>query len=105
MEILYAQGTQIIIVDANGNQLNDTTKRSFVFESYKGSIAVDDIDNDGYLIFYGGTNSDKTQAMVYRWQYGNIGNIQNPRNAKNQAQLSNVNVEKFVKRFYQEVLK
>ena len=105
MEILYAQGTQVTIVDKDGNQLNDTTKRDFVFESYKGSVAVDDIDNDGYLdILSGGTNSDKTQAMVYRWQYGDIGNIQNPRSAKNQEQVSSVNVENFVKRFYQEVL-
>jgi len=106
LEIIYAQGAQIVMVNYLGKQISDYQTRIHVFEQFKGSPAVKDVDNDGNLdLISGGTNTNKDQAVVYRWLVtdkvtanagGNIGRYQ-------LFQSSNA-IQDFVKRFYLEVL-
>jgi len=105
LEILYSQGSQIAIVDYNGNQINDTNQREMVFEFFKGSPAVKDIDGDGQLdVICGGNTTAKDQAVVYRWRYRNYTNSSNARFARRQFHEPTIDVEDFVKRFYLTVL-
>lgn len=69
LEIVYAQGAQIVVVDSNGVQLSDGTKYSMVLGTYSGSPAIKDIDRDGELdIIAGGNNVGRTSAIVYRFR-------------------------------------
>jgi len=106
LEIIYAQGAQVVMVDYLGTQISDNTKREMVFEQYKGSVAIKDIDNDGVLdLISGGSTEAKDQAVVYRWNVNN-GVSATPVNNTGRYQLfqSNTEVQNFVKRFYQKVL-
>jgi hypothetical protein len=105
-EIIYSQGAQTIVVDYLGNQLTDKDQRSLVFESYKGTAAIKDIDNDGKLdIISGGQASDSDKAVVYRWNNPfNDGNSSNFINDRYQVNQSTTNINDFVERFYSTVL-
>ncbi|RLB66552.1 MAG: hypothetical protein DRH08_05930 [Deltaproteobacteria bacterium] len=104
-EIIYAQGAQLAVVNYQGQQLSDNTARHLVVESYKGSPAIKDIDNDGALdIISGGHASDSDAAVVYRWanSYGvDDGDFINDRY---QFSQSTTNISDFVERFYRTVL-
>lgn len=103
-EILYAQGTQIVVVDYAGNVLSDFNNREMVFESYKGSVAAKDIDNDGVVdILSGGTTTSKDQAVVYRYVFEDT-QQDDFTNDRYQFHQSTTNVEDFVERFYEKVL-
>ncbi len=107
LEILYAQGAQVVIVNYYGQQISDKDKREMVFEQYKGSVAVKDIDNDGVLnIISGGTTTDKDQAVVYNWKQSYDSHLENDEYNIGRYQLiqSTSNIQSFVKRFYQKVL-
>jgi len=106
MEIMYAQGAQVIIVNYLGQQISSINDREMIFEQFKGSIAVRDIDNDGYLdVISGGNTTDKTQAVVYRWSFKNPTRVsQNYSIGRDQLIQSNSKVQEFVQRFYSKVL-
>lgn len=105
MEILYAQGAQVVIVDSNGAILSDHGHRELVFEQYKGSIAAKDIDNDGIIdILAGGTTALKDQAVVYRYQWSDTQTTDTFLNGRYQFHQSTSNVTDFVDRFYSTVL-
>ena len=105
-EIIYSQGAQIVIVDHNGHQINDFNKPEMIFESFTGTPAVADVDNDGKLdIVSGGTNKSKDRAVIYSWNFQQ-NSIVNDRYYSKKAQyiLDNTNIDNFVKRFYKVVL-
>jgi hypothetical protein len=106
MEIMYTQGAQVIIVNAFGEQISNSDRREMIFEQFKGSISVKDIDNDRVLdILSGGTTPDKKQAVVYRWNFNNPVTISdNAVVGKYQLLQSNQKVQQFVERFYDKVL-
>ncbi len=106
LEILYAQGAQVIIVNYLGQQISSVNDREMIFEQFKGSIAVKDIDNDGILdVLSGGNTTDKTKAVVYRWTFRDPVTVSENYNVgRYQLIQSNTNVEEFVKRFYSKVL-
>jgi hypothetical protein len=72
LEIIYAQGAQLIVVGYESGQLiqrTDPTKWSLVMGSYSGSPAVKDIDQDGELDFIsGGYDAVTPRAIVYRFR-------------------------------------
>jgi len=49
LEILYAQGPQIVVVDAHGNQLSDPTRMRMAVSGFLGSPAVGDVNRDQVL--------------------------------------------------------
>jgi len=106
LEILYAQGAQIVMVNYLGEQLSNNNKREMIFEQFKGSPAVYDIDNDGILdLISGGTNTNKDKAVVYRWKFNNTTHVAKDVNiGRYQLLQSTHNIQRFVKRFYQKVL-
>jgi len=106
LEIIYAQGAQVVMVNYLGTQISDNNKREMIFEQFKGSVAIKDIDNDNVLdVISGGTTTAKDQAVVYRWNANN-GVAATPANSSGRYQLnqSSTGVQNFVKRFYQTVL-
>lgn len=105
LEILFSQGAQTVILTHDGRQITSSTTREYIFESFKGSPAVKDIDGDGRLdIISGGTTPDKTQAVVYRWESPFDVSGTDFIDARYQFHQSQSNVENFVKRFYETVL-
>ena len=105
LEIFYAQGAQIVMVDYLGNQLSDPNSREMIYEQYKGSPAVHDIDGDGQLeIVSGGTNSAKDQAVVYSWNFSENAPSDPFVNGRYQFHQSTSNIDNFVSRFYNTVL-
>jgi hypothetical protein len=106
MEILYAQGAQVVMVNYLGQQISSVNDREMIFEQYKGAIAVKDIDRDGILdVISGGTTTDKTQAVAYRWHFKNALLVNKDyRIGRDQLLQSNSQIEKFVRRFYSKVL-
>jgi len=105
MEILYAQGAQIVILDSSGKQLSSSTQRSMIFEQYKGSVVAKDIDHDGSIdILSGGTTASKDQAVVYRWNSPFTGSGENAVDVRYQFHQSSSNITHFVDRFYTTVL-
>ena len=105
LEILYAQGSQIVVVDYQGHQLSNQNQYDLIFQQYKGSPVVKDIDNDGKLeILSGGTTVSKDQAVVYRWNPDDATVDQQFLNGRYQFHQSSSNITSFVKRFYTTVL-
>jgi hypothetical protein len=49
LEILYAQGPQIVVVDAHGNQISDPTRMRMTVGGFLGSPAVGDVNRDQVL--------------------------------------------------------
>lgn len=105
MEIMYAQGPQLTIVDSNGRQINDASRAENIFQRFTGSVAVKDINDDGRLeIISGGTDATRQQAIVYRWDNpANVSNIDFV-DGRYQISQSNSNIDNFVERFYSEIL-
>lgn len=104
LEIVFSQGAQTVILDHEGKQQTDPESREYVFESFKGSPAIRDIDGDHQLeIISGGTNAAKDQAVVYRWDAPGEQTRQAV-DARYQYHQSQSNIEAFVKRFYETVL-
>jgi hypothetical protein len=103
LEVVFAQGAQLVVIGNDGVQMSSTSRRDMVFEFYKGSAAIDDIDADGRLdIICAGTNAAKNRAAVYRWRYGtSTTNGTNYRYARRQfAESSRPVIESWVRRFY-----
>ena len=104
LEIIYAQGSQFVIVDYQGNQLSDSSRRDMVFDFYKGSPAIRDIDDDGVLDIISGVSDSDDKATVVRWRYKDYTNGSNPRFARRQFVESTKDIEDLVSRFYTQVL-
>lgn len=105
LEIIYAQGAQMVIVDHLGHQLSNPNAREMIFEQYKGSPAVHDINGDGQLeIVSGGTTPSKDQAEVYCWNFSNNAPSVPFLNGRYQFNQSTSNIDDFVSRFYETVL-
>ena len=105
LEILFSQGSQVVILDHAGKQISAANSREYIFESFKGSPAVKDIDGDGLLeIISGGTTASKDQAVVYRWAAPGQHLQDDFVNARYQFHQSQTNIENFVSRFYSTVL-
>lgn len=105
MEILYAQGAQVVMLDSLGNQLSSATQRTMIFEQYKGSVVAKDIDHDGVIdILSGGSNVTKDQAVVYRWNSPYSNSNADVADIKYQFHQSSSNITNFVDRFYTTVL-
>jgi hypothetical protein len=69
LEILVSIGSQLVILDSQGNQITNTEFVERAFNNYAGSPVAHDIDNDGYLdLITGGTTADQEHAIVYRWE-------------------------------------
>jgi hypothetical protein len=101
LEIIFSSGVQVVILDTHGNMLHP--QYAMINQLYRGSVAIQDIDNNGVLdLISGGTTPAKNQAVVYRWAIN--GSSSNARIGRYQYIGSNTNVEQFVKRFYKEIL-
>jgi len=106
LEVLVSQGSQVVVIDAFGRQLSDAFSRELVFETFKGAVAVKDIDNDGVLnIVSGGNTPSKDQAVVFNWinPFGGDG-VTQLSDARYQFSQSQGNIINFVERFYDTVL-
>ncbi|GGK47076.1 FG-GAP-like repeat-containing protein [Salinarimonas ramus] len=101
LEILVSIGSQTVIIGHDGRQISDAGTRTGIFETFKGSPAVRDIDADGRLeIISGGTTAARDQAVVYRFENPfdvQIGDFVAGRYQEHQSQS---NIEAFVERFY-----
>ncbi|MBV0932305.1 DUF4214 domain-containing protein [Marinobacterium weihaiense] len=107
LEVLIAQGAQVVAVDAEGRQLSDAGSRELVFESFKGAVAVKDIDGDGKLnIISGGNTAGHDQAIVFNWvnPFNDDASSSELSGARYQFSQSQGNIINFVERFYDTVL-
>ncbi len=73
VEVLMSIGWEIAVIGANGVQ--ETTSAGPTYSAnytLRGSPAVGDIDNDGYLemVIAGGSYSDQTHGYLYAWRTG-----------------------------------
>jgi len=101
LEILVTQGTQVIVLNSQGQQLSNPNIRQNIFEFYKGSPAVKDIDNDGKLdIIYGGNTVSKDQAVVFRADNIFNANLTEFIDGRYQFHQATNNIDKFIERFY-----
>jgi len=107
LEVLVTQGAQVVVIDAQGQQLSDPSSRELVFEVFKGSVAVKDIDNDGVQnIISGGNTRGHDQAMVFNWvnPFNDDESDAGLSGARYQFSQSQGNIINFVERFYDTVL-
>lgn len=110
LEIIYSQGAQLVIVNAQGQQVTFADKPQYLIQSYTGSAAIKDIDNDGRLdIISGGTNTTQDKSVIYRFinDYA-LKNTQN-RYARQQFREPDLGHQRtqildFVRRFYKKIL-
>lgn len=105
LEIIVSQGSQMIVVDSQGMQITSPNSHEYIFELFKGSPGVKDIDGDLQVdMISGGNTSSKDQAMVFRWAspLAHTGSTINY--GAYQSRQSLHNIQNFVGRFYQTVL-
>ena len=105
LEILVSIGSQLVVLNASGEQITNTESVERAFNNYAGSPVAHDIDADGYLdLITGGTNAAQDHAVIYRWE--NIVNTQvgETRIAEYQNLQSLHQIETFVERLYTTVL-
>ncbi|MCP4116872.1 MAG: DUF4214 domain-containing protein [Desulfobacteraceae bacterium] len=105
LEIILSQGSQMIVLDSRGVQLTSPHDMEYIFELFKGSPAVKDIDGDLQVdLISGGNTSAKDQAMVFRWNSP----LEHTGNSivygAYQSRQSLHNIRDFVGRFYKTVL-
>ena len=105
LEILITIGSQLVVLDANGNQITNTDSAERVFHSYVGSPVARDIDGDGYIdLITGGTTAMHDQGVVYRWENIVDTPVIDGRVAEYQQVQSLHQVQAFVDRLYETVL-
>jgi len=106
LEIAVSQGAQTIFFDHQGQQLTGATSLTNVFQLFKGSPAIKDIDGDGIIdIVSGGNTSTKDQAVIYRTAnpFTVTGNVDSNTGQYQYHQVL-TNITDFVERFYEKVL-
>ncbi len=68
-EIFLSQGSQLVIVDSYGTQISESDSLEYIFEMFKGSPVIKDIDGDGKTdMLSGGNTKTMNQGVVYRWK-------------------------------------
>ncbi|MCF2903382.1 DUF4214 domain-containing protein [Octadecabacter sp. CECT 8868] len=106
LEILVSIGSQVVVLDSQGNQITNTESAERAFNNYAGSPVAHDIDDDGYLdLITGGTNAAQDHAVVYRWE--NIVDTQfstETRIGEYQNSQSLNEIEDFVQQLYVNIL-
>lgn len=105
LEILVSIGSQLIVLDADGNQITNTERVERAFNNYAGSPAARDIDDDGYIdLVTGGTNAVQDRAVIYRWENIVDTPVTDGRIAEYQQNQSLHEVQAFIDRLYDTVL-
>jgi len=105
LELIFVKGAQVLILDADGNPLVDTSSREYIVDFYKGSVAIDDIDNDGnFELISAAASEDRSYSYIYAWEIGEEGAALNGRVGKNQLFGTDWKIRNFVKRFYLTIL-
>lgn len=67
-EIFISQGSQLVILDSHGTQISASDSLEYIFEMFKGSPVVKDIDGDTKIdMISGGNTKTKDQGVVYCW--------------------------------------
>ncbi len=105
LEILVSIGSQMVILDADGNQITNLDRAERVFNTYAGSPIARDIDGDGRIdLISGGTTESQDQAIVFRFE-NPLEIVGTPgRTAAYQEVQSLHNIQAFVERFYSTIL-
>ena len=106
LEIAFVKGAQVIIMDRFGNPITDTNDREYIVDSYKGAVAISDIDGDGYLnLISAGTAAGQGYSTIYNWKIGKmLEKGQRPRVGRSQLFGSDAKIRNFVERFYRTIL-
>jgi len=105
LEILVSIGSQLVVLNKDGEQITNTTDVERAFNNYAGSPVAHDIDDDGYLdLITGGTNAVQDRAIVYRWENIVETQVGETRIAEYQNSQSLHEIEKFVARLYDTIL-
>lgn len=105
LEIIVSVGSQMIVLDSNGDQITNLESQERTFFSYSGSPVARDIDGDGRLdLISGGGTENSDQAVVFRFE--NIVDViaDNYRTASYQGGQSLHEIQNFVDRFYSTIL-
>ena len=83
LELVFQQGSSVVIVSHTGVQLTDANKYGLHNEDFRSTPAVYDVDLDGrWEIITGGANQAQNQGVVYCFQYGTAGAATNGRHAR-----------------------
>jgi hypothetical protein len=72
LEILYSQGSQVVVVDTDGTQLSSADVPFLAMGGFRGSPAVGDIDDDGVIdiVAAGGIfTSSERKSSVFSWRW------------------------------------
>lgn len=105
LEILVSIGSQLVVLNSEGEQITNTDRVERAFNNYAGSPVAHDIDNDGYLdLITGGSNEAGDQAIVYRWENIVDTRVGETRIAEYQNSESLHEIQSFVDRFYDTIL-
>lgn len=106
LEIIISQGAQLVIVNSQGTQITRSDSSEYIFEMFKGAAAAKDIDGDNKIdLVSGGNTATKDQAVVYRWTAPGDPTLISMTYGRYQFLQSVSNINDFVSRFYQVVLK
>ena len=105
LEIALTLGAQLIVLDAQGNQITNTERVERAFNNYAGSPVARDIDRDGHMeLITGGTTADQDRAVIYRWENIVDTPVTDGRIAEYQQIQSLHEIQAFVDRLYDTVL-
>jgi len=105
LEILVSIGSQLVVLNAEGEQITNTTSVERAFNNYAGSPVAHDIDRDGLLdLITGGSNAAQDHAVIYRWENITDARVGETRIAEYQNSQSLHEIENFVERLYNTIL-
>ena len=106
LEIAFVKGAQVILMDAYGNPITNTGEREYIVNSYKGSVAISDIDGNGKLdLISAGASDDRSYSYIYDWEIGTkVSDGETRRVGRDQLFGSDSNIRSFVDRFYHTIL-
>jgi uncharacterized protein DUF4214/VCBS repeat protein/pre-peptidase len=105
LEILVSIGSQLVVLNAAGQQITNTEVVERAFNNYAGSPVAHDVDGDGYMdLITGGSNAAQDHAVVYRWENIVDTQVGATRIAEYQNSQSLHQIETFVDRLYATIL-
>lgn len=105
LEVLVSIGSQLVVLNASGQQITNTDKVERAFNNYAGSPVAHDVDADGYLdLITGGTNAAQDHAVIYRWENIVDTQVGETRIAEYQNVQSLHDIENFVDQLYDTIL-
>ena len=93
-------------MDAYGTPITNTGEREYIVNSYKGAVAISDIDVNGKLdLISAGASDDRSYSYIYDWEIGTeISDGETRRVGRDQLFGSDSNIRSFVDRFYHTIL-